>query len=63
MNWIIRFISKRRLSVFDIGAMGAILFSWNRAETIWLAVCLFVAWCVVGALMDAHVEATTEGKE
>lgn len=54
MEWV-RFINKRRLSIWDIGCLTAITFAWTRLQDGWLAFCLFVAYVAIGAFMDAYV--------
>lgn len=56
METLIRFISRRRFSVFDI-AIGATCIAWGRSGDFWLAFCLFIAWVSIGAFMDAYVKA------
>lgn len=63
METLIRFISRRRLSVFDIASMGAIGSAWGRLGDFWLAFCLFIAWVGIGAFMDAYVKALDDPED
>lgn len=55
-NAIIRYVSARRLSLFDIAMLGAIG-SAVASLNIGLGITLILAWGAFGALMEAHVKA------